>query len=72
MQRVGSVVRSPEEVNTAVTELVYQSCAQHALEPQAEHMEGVLNRLADWLSRRQLARFEQLIRARYSLHTRIH
>ena len=56
----------------AVLQSVDQSCAQHALEPQAEHIEGVLNRLADWLSRRQLARFEQLIRARYGLHTRIH
>jgi len=55
-----------------ILQSVDQSCAQHALEPQAEHIEGVLNRLADWLSRRMLAKFESTIHARYGLHTRIH
>ena len=55
----------------AILQSVDQSCAQCALEPQAEHIAGVLNRLADWLSRRELAKFQSLIRSRYGTHTRI-
>lgn len=56
----------------AILQSVDQSCAQHALEPKAEHIAGVLNRLADWLSRRMLAKFEARIRERYGMHTSIH
>ena len=51
---------------------VDQSCAQFALEPQAEHIAGVLNRLADWLSRQQREKFEKLIRDMYGTHVHIH
>ena len=64
--------KARKSATRAILQSVDQSCAQFALEPQAEHIAGVLNRLADWLSRQQREKFEKLIRDMYGTHVHIH
>jgi hypothetical protein len=56
-------------VTASLLTSVDRSIAAHQLDPQFEHIEGVLNRLADMLSRQARAEFENRVRALFPSHS---